>query len=483
MTDLTFGHIMNLSMDFHVNADTGELMKATEQGNSLTKLIRLLLFEIVPIILDLFVALFYVTSLFDISFAGILVIVTATYGLLTWKGSVWEATKRRVFAKKDRNVGKTQYASISNWTTVSYFNRGRYQHMRLMASFDDMIASLTRLRTVEYSVEAARDISLFLGHLSVSFLAAYRVSQGIKPVGNFIALNSYWSVFSQPLWVLSYISADITSYLVDAERVLQILQRKPTVTESPTARQLHIQHGEVRFTDVSFSYNKRKSTIKDISFVAKQGQTVALVGESGSGKSTVLKLLFRFYDVTSGSITIDDEDIRDVTLSSLRESLGVVPQEASLFNASIMDNVRYARLDASDEEVMEACAQACIHNKIMSFPDGYGTIVGERGVKLSGGELQRISIARIVLKKPKVLFLDEATSAVDSKTESDIQTALRDLQVGRTTFVIAHRLSTVMDADLILIVDDGSIVESGTHQDLVKRGGKYQQLWGMQAKT
>ena len=343
-----------------------------------------------------------------------------------------------------------------------------------------MIASLTSLRITELAIQAARVYVLFLGRTSANFLAAYRIAQGLKPVGNFVVLNSIWDLFTEPLFMLSWISEDITSYLVDSERALHILQEKPSVTEIPNARELDISRGEVEFKDVSFSYGGQRDVLKGISLVAQPGQTIAFVGETGAGKSTLLKLLFRFYDVTGGAITIDGVDIREVTLGSLREALGIVPQETAIFNTSVMENVRYARLDASDEEVIQACMGAHIHNKIMTFTDQYNTLVGERGVKLSGGERQRISIARIILKQPKILFLDEATSAIDSKTEMGIQASLKELAEGRTTFVIAHRLSTVVDADLIVFLENGRIAEFGSHDDLVRKGGKYKELWEIQ---
>ena len=480
MTNLIFGHIMGLSMHFHSNADSAELMKATEQASSLTKLVRLLLFEFLPIILDLVVAVVYVTNLFDIYFAIIMVVMACGVGLLSWRGSVWEARKRRGYSQKERNVTKVQYQSISHWATVSYFNRGEHQHNRLMSAVSEMITSLTSLKITELSAQSARVYMLFLGRTSANFLAAYRISQGLKPVGNFVILNSIWDLFTEPLFMLSYISEDITSYLVDSERALHILQEKPSVTDAPNARELNVSHGEVQFKNVSFSYDGQRQVVKDISFVAQPGQTVAFVGETGAGKSTLLKLLFRFYDVTGGAITIDGVDIRNVTLSSLREALGIVPQETAIFNTSVLENVRYARLDASDEEVVQACMGAHIHNKIMSFTDQYHTLVGERGVKLSGGERQRISIARIILKQPKILFLDEATSAIDSKTEMGIQSSLAQLAEGRTAFVIAHRLSTIIDADVIVFMENGRVAEFGSHDDLIRRGGRYQELWEIQ---
>jgi len=281
--------------------------------------------------------------------------------------------------------------------------------------------------------------------------------------------------------MLAYSYRQLTSNLIDAERLLQLLKTKSKVTDRDGAAELKLAGARVEFTDVSFAYDERKPTIKEMSFVANPGETVALVGETGGGKSTTLKLLFRFYDVSGGAITIDGQDVRDVTLSSLRDALGVVPQDPSLFNDSILENVRYSRLNATDEEVYEACKAASIHEKIMTFPDGYKTKVGERGVKLSGGELQRVSIARVFLKNPQIVLLDEATSAVDSSTESQIQESFKKLSAGRTTFIIAHRLSTIMDADRILVVDNGEIVERGTHQELLERGGRYVDLWTKQS--
>ncbi|KAL3420894.1 ABC transporter [Phlyctema vagabunda] len=480
LKDQIFCHIMSLSMDFHVDKDSGELTKAVEQGGSLVELMRLLLFEVSPIILDLIIALFYVTYLFDYYFACIMLVVAITYGLITWKGTGWEARKRRVYSKNSRLLSKVQLEGITSWFTVTCFNRAGYQHQRVMKSLDATMASYTTYKSVSEAVETARDMTILLGGIVSFLLAAYRVAQGVNTVGNFVALCSYWEVFCQPLYILSYISDDITSNLVDAEAVLEVLQRKPTVIDSAAAQLLCTAKGEICFQNVSFWYDERKAIIKDISFTAQAGRTVALVGETGSGKSTILKLLLRFYDSTSGSISIDGRNIQDITMASLRDAIGLVPQDASLFNLSVMENIRYARLDASDEEVIQASKAACIHDKIMSFPDQYDTLVGERGVKLSGGELQRVSIARIMLKNPRIILLDEATSAVDSVTEVQIQEAFRRLAMNRTTFIIAHRLGTVMDADMILVLDEGRIVESGTHDELSINGGRYQRLWETQ---
>jgi len=279
---------------------------------------------------------------------------------------------------------------------------------------------------------------------------------------------------------MSYSYRHISSSLIDAERLLQLLNTKPTVPDRENAQDLVVKTGNVEFKDVDFAYDPRKQVIKKVGFSVEGGKTVAFVGETGGGKSTILKLLFRFYDVTNGTILIDGQDLRSVTLSSLRDSLGLVPQDPALFNQTIRQNVRYARLDASDAEIEEACRAASIHNDIVSFPDGYNSKVGERGVRLSGGQLQRIAIARVLLKNPKIVMLDEATSAIDSAIEAQIQEAFKRLSKGRTTFVIAHRLSTIVEADQILVIDKGEVIERGTHSELLEVGGKYCELWTKQ---
>jgi ABC-type multidrug transport system fused ATPase/permease subunit len=272
----------------------------------------------------------------------------------------------------------------------------------------------------------------------------------------------------------------ISSSLIDAERLLQLLNTKPSVADKEGAKDLVVDEGRVEFKDVEFAYDVRKPIIRGVNLQAEGGQTIAFVGETGGGKSTMLKLLFRFYDVTGGSIMIDGQDLRSVTQSSLRDALGLVPQDPVLFNQTILQNIRYARLDATDEDIKDACRAAAIHDDIESFPDKYNSKVGERGVRLSGGQLQRIAIARVLLKNPKIVLLDEATSAIDSAIEEQIQAAFRKLSKGRTTFVIAHRLSTIVEADQIIVIEKGEIAQRGTHHELLELGGKYAELWSKQ---
>ncbi|KAK5108375.1 hypothetical protein LTR62_008405 [Meristemomyces frigidus] len=290
----------------------------------------------------------------------------------------------------------------------------------------------------------------------------------------------YWRSIEGPLAQVSWSVRRVSQMLTDSERLLQLMLTKPTVTSSSDAPDIDVKAGEVEFDHVDFAYDPRRQTLKDVSFKVKPGQTIALVGETGGGKSTIIKLLYRYYDVAGGSIKIDGQDIRNVNLDSLRDSFGMVPQDPALFNVSLMENIKYARLDATDEEVIEACKAAAIHDKIETFPDKYKSTVGERGVKLSGGELQRVSIARAILKQPKIVLLDEATSMIDAETEALIQKAFTRLAAGRTTFIIAHRLSTIQHSDLIIVINDGKIIESGSHQELFRLGGKYVALWSKQ---
>ncbi|KAK4619468.1 Heavy metal tolerance protein [Fulvia fulva] len=475
-----FQHIMDLDMHFHNEKNSGELIRVIDQGSTLQDLLSYMLFDIGPMFFDLAVAFVYVSILFDVYMSVIMFAIGISYVWIGAKVTAWSIKQRRDFNSAWLNESRVQNEAINNWSTVSHFNRGKYESIRYDESVVAFNLAEWRYYLAYYLGGGFQSGIMLIGRLAAMSLAAYRVSQGSAPVGNFVTLSMYWSSVEAPLRSVSYSIRKITSMLTDSERLLQLLTTKPLVNEQPEAKDIEIKEGTVTFENVDFSYDPRKSTLRNINLEIKAGQTIALVGETGGGKSTILKLLYRYYDVTNGAIRIDGQDIRHVTLDSLRDSFGMVPQDPALFNTSIMENIKYARLDATDEEVKEACRAAAIHDKIESFPDGYKAKVGERGVKLSGGELQRVAIARAILRQPKIVLLDEATSMIDAETEATIQLAFKRLSASRTTFVVAHRLSTIQHADQILVIHDGEIVEHGTHAELFRQKGKYVALWSKQ---
>ncbi|KAF2009603.1 hypothetical protein BU24DRAFT_428502 [Aaosphaeria arxii CBS 175.79] len=477
ITLMAYKHVMNLSTDFHTNKESGEVLKAVEQASSLNTIIELVLFEIFPILVDMVVAMWYVTHLFDTYMAFIILFMGGTY---VWFGiyfTTWATSRRRKYMEKQRAENQVINETISNWQTVFYFNRSPYEYERFATAIAATISAHYNhyFRTVGGHV--LQDLVMTFGFTACCIFAIAQIVAGKKPVGNLVTFIMYWETMMSPLYIMAYSYRTISNSLIDAERLLQLLKTKSTVTDAENATELVVEKGNVEFKDVEFAYDERKQIVNGVSLRAEGGQTIAFVGETGGGKTTMLKLLSRAYDVTNGSICIDGQDIRSVTKSSLIDSIGYVPQDPVLFNRSILDNIRYGRLDATDAEIHDACRAAAVHDAIMSFPDKYNSKVGERGVQLSGGQLQRIAIARVLLRNPKIVLLDEATSAVDSAIEAQIQDAFRKLSAGRTTFVIAHRLSTIVEADQIIVVEQGKVKEHGTHAELLEVGGKYAELW------
>lgn len=480
ITMLAYDHLMNLSMDFHSGKDSGEVLKAVEQASSLNSLVELVLFEIGPVIIDIFVAIWYVTHLFDGYMAFIILFMSLIYVWVGISATTWAQDKRRAYVANQRTQNTTVNETVHNWTTTAYFNNVAYEVDRYGTNISTTITSYF---TYYFRSMLGHVFQSALTNVGFIICCTFAVSQIIyegKSVGSLVAFIMFWTTIISPLYLVSYSFKHVSSTLIDAERLLQLLNTKPTVVDCEGAQDLIVKSGVVEIKDVNFHYDPRKQIIHNASLTAAGGQTIAFVGETGGGKSTMLKLLFRFYDVTGGSISIDGQDLRSVTLSSLRNALGVVPQDSTLFNQSIRQNVRYARLDATDAEIEDACRAAAIHDDIVGFPDGYSSKIGERGVKISGGQLQRLAIARVLLKNPKIVLLDEATSAIDSGIEAQIQQAFKKLSKGRTTFVIAHRLSTIVDADQIVVIDKGIIIERGNHSDLLEHGGKYAELWAKQ---
>jgi ABC-type transport system involved in Fe-S cluster assembly fused permease/ATPase subunit len=370
-----------------------------------------------------------------------------------------------------------------SYETVKYFNAEQYEFNRYRGAVRDfqkaeyhVLFSLTLLNTCQNTV-------FMMGLLVMCFICAYQVATGQRPVGKFVSLLAYMVQLQGPLNFFGTFYRSIQSALINAERLLELFREQPTVVDSPRATPLAMCNGDIKFKDVEFAYDSRKPALNGLTFHCKPGTTTALVGESGGGKSTVFRLLFRFYNSGNGRICIDGHDVQDVTIDSLRQHIGVVPQDTVLFNETLMYNLKYANQDASDEDVYEACRAASIHDKILAFPDGYNTKVGERGLRLSGGEKQRVAIARTIIKNPRIILLDEATAALDTDTEEHIQRALSTLSQGRTMLVIAHRLSTITTADRILVLSEGQVAESGTHEELLAMKGRYYSMWRKQIRA
>jgi ABC-type transport system involved in Fe-S cluster assembly fused permease/ATPase subunit len=483
ITLLACKHIYSLSMDFHTSKDSGEVIKAVEQASSLNKLVDMILFRICPTLIDVVVALYYVTQMFDAYMSFIVLFMGFAYVRIGWYSTTLLEAKRRDFIKKLQTQSSSLDEVVRNWHTVTYFNRANFEYSRHKSAIADTLTARRSVQLMHQLGCAVQDILTTLGFAGCCIFAISQIAAGGKTVGDFVTLIVYWQRIMSPLFALSSSQNSISHLLIDAERLVQLLNTKPSVTDRKDARELVVHAGKVEFEAVEFAYDERKPTIRGLDLQVGGGQTIAFVGGTGGGKTTVLNLLFRLYDVDSGSIMIDGQDLRSVTQSSLHDALGLVPQDPALFNWTILENIRYARLNATDAEITDACRVAVIHDEIVALPEGYNTKVGERGVKLSGGQLQRIAIARALLKNPKIILLDEATSAMDSCTEVRIQKALRKLSEGRTTFVIAHRLSTIMDADQIVVLEEGKITQRGTHSELLEASGKYLELWTRQTAS
>ncbi|KAL2070361.1 hypothetical protein VTL71DRAFT_13387 [Oculimacula yallundae] len=476
----SFNHVMNLGMDFHSDRDSAEVMKAIEQGGALTTLLETLVMEISPNLIDLVVAVVFLYWKFNAYVSLTMLVAMFGYASVEVFTTSLEVPFRRRVVKAERAQTRVMHQAVQGWQTVLYFNKFGFESRRYGESVESHLAADRTLSKRDAYFGALNELWLPFTFYTISLLILHDIVRGEASPGDFVFFMQYWETLVWPVIVLSKQYKWLMADLVGAERLLNLLQTKAKVVDKEGAHDLGLVKGKIEFKNVSFSYDSRQKNLTDINISALPGQTIALVGATGAGKSTIMKLLLRFYDVSSGQVCIDGHDIRDVTLSSLRDTLGVVPQDPLLFNASVMENLRYARPTATDEEVFEACRAAAIHDKIMSFEDQYDTEVGEQGVKLSRGELQRIAIARVFLKDPPVFILDEATSAIDMNTESEIQIALEVLRHKRTTFVIAHRLSTIVGADQILVVDGGKIVEAGSHEELLRKNGRYQSLWSKQ---
>ncbi|KAF4344147.1 vacuolar membrane HMT1 [Fusarium beomiforme] len=480
LTRAAYSHMMHLSADFHDSKSSSDMMMAIYGGSAVSNVIENVLLYAVPMLIDMGVAIVYLSITFG-PYEGLITMATGVFFLLIASRLVANskaASRNRVNALYEEHY--VRQSGFLGWQTVSAFNQIGYEDNRHANAVTNRWLREQQYVLGWYISIGFQTLVLTSGLLASAFLAVYRIRSGHATPGQFAMLLMYWAQLTSPLQFFAKLGKNVSDDFIDAERLLDIMRTQPSVENQKGARPLKFVAGEVEFEGVSFSYDKKKGIIKNVSFHVPAGQTVAFVGATGAGKSTLIKLLDRFYDVGDGRICIDGQDIRDVDLFSLRDRIGVVPQNPILFDDTIMNNVRYGRITASDEEVFEACQAACIHDKIKGFTHGYKTRVGERGVKLSGGELQRIAIARAMLKKPDIVLLDEATSAVDTDTEQQIQLSFKRLCQGRTTFIVAHRLSTIMNADRIIVVENGEILEQGNHDELIVAGGRYADLWSKQ---
>ena len=477
----TFQHIHRLSLRYHITRKTGGLSRIIERGvKGVDFLLRFLLFSIFPLMLQLLMIAVIFFWLFDVWYLVTVVVTISLYVWFTFRVTEWRVTQRRIMNQQDTDANQKAIDSLLNFETVKYFNAEAMEASRYdgaMARYEEAAVK------TNYSLAFLNFGQAFLitsGLVTVMVLAAIGVQRGDLTVGDFVMVNAYMIQITMPLNFLGTVYREIRQALVDMGQMFGLLEYPPDVVEKPGAGPLRLSGGAVRLEDLRFHYDPARPILKGITLDVPAGTTVALVGASGSGKTTIGRLLFRFYDVSAGRLMIDGQDIRDVTLDSLHAAVGVVPQDTVLFNDTVFYNIAYGRDGATRAEVEAAAKAARIHDFIVSLPDGYDTQVGERGLKLSGGEKQRVGIARTLLKDPAILLLDEATSALDSQTEGDIQLSLREMGQGRTVVMIAHRLSTVVDADAIVVLDAGEIVEQGSHAALMARGGRYAAMWRRQ---
>ena len=477
----TFTHMHRLSMRYHISRKTGGLSRIIERGvKGVDFLLRFLLFSIGPLVLELAMICVILFFVFDVWYLVIVLVTITAYVAFTFKVTEWRVKIRKVMNDQDTDANQKAIDSLLNFETVKYFGA----EAREAARYDGAMAQYegAALKTA-YSLaflNFGQSVLITGGLVGVMVLAAMGVQAGDLTVGDFVMVNAYMIQITLPLNFLGTVYREIRQSLVDMGEMFGLLGQPAEVRDAPSAPELRVDRGEVVFRDIRFGYDPARPILKGVSLTVGAGQTVAVVGPSGSGKSTVGRLLFRFYDIDAGAIEIDGVGIRSVSQSSLHRKIGVVPQDTVLFNDTIRYNIAYGRPDASFEEIREAARAARIETFIDMLPDGYETTVGERGLKLSGGEKQRVGIARTLLKDPPILLLDEATSALDTETERSIQSELRTMSQGRTVITIAHRLSTVVDADLIVVLEDGLIVERGTHDQLLLHDGRYASMWQRQ---
>jgi ATP-binding cassette subfamily B protein len=476
-----FAHLHALSLRFHLDRQTGGLSRVVERGTrAIETLLRFSLFSIVPTFVEIALVFVVLWLALDLGIALVTLATVVAYIAYTMVVTEWRTKFRREMNEQDSRANSKAIDSLLNFETVKYFGNEAHEARRYDVALRAYESASVKSQQSLALLNIGQALIISAGLTAVMLMTGHDIVAGTMTLGGFVMANTYLMQLYQPLGFFGFVYREIKHALVDIEKMLDLLEEHREVDDRPGAPALEVDGAAVRFEDVHFGYDSRRPIIRGISFEVPAGRTVAFVGASGAGKSTISRLLYRFYDVSDGRVSIDGQDIRDVTQASLREAIGIVPQDTVLFNDTIYYNIAYGRPDASPSEVEQAARTAHIHDFIMGLPDGYQTTVGERGLKLSGGEKQRVAIARTVIKDPAILVFDEATSALDSHTEQEIQRNLRELSRGRTTLSIAHRLSTIIDADEILVMQHGHIVERGRHEALLAAGGVYAGMWARQ---
>jgi ATP-binding cassette subfamily B protein len=472
-----FSHLHRLSLRFHLDRRTGGLSRAIERGvKGIEFLLTFMLFNILPTLVEVVLVCAILWALYGISYAAVTFVTIATYIAFTLGITEWRIKFRRQMNQKDSEAHTKAIDSLLNYETVKYFGNEQHEAVRFDDSRRHYETAAAKSKTSLAFLNIGQGAIISTGLTGIMIMAGYEVAAGTMTIGDFVLVNTYLIQLYIPLNFLGFVYREIKQSLTDMEAMFELMDEFEEVRDDPDAKDLDVTEGRISFEGVRFAYGERRVVLDDVSFEVPPGETVAIVGASGAGKSTISRILFRFYDLSEGSVQIDGQDIRKVTQKSLRASIGIVPH-------SVYYNIAYGRPGASRDEVEEAARLAHIHDFIMAMPDGYKTMVGERGLKLSGGEKQRVAIARTILKDPKILLFDEATSALDSKTEKEMQANLREVSRDRSTLVIAHRLSTIVDSDQILVLEGGRIVERGRHQDLLVADGKYAEMWHRQQET
>jgi len=476
-----FAHLHQLELDFHLGRQTGGISRDIDRGtNGINFMMRFMVFNILPTIIELVVVMLILLFAFDVRFSAVTLVCVVVYVVFSIKTTEWRTRFVKEANRLDSKSSTRAVDSLLNFETVKYFNNEAFEAKQYSANLSAWEQARVDNRLSLALLNSGQALIIGLGVTALMYLAAKGVAEGTMTIGDLVMVNLYLLQLFVPLSALGFIYREIRRALSDIENMFGLLKRQSTVQDKAQATVLKVDHAAIEFETVDFGYQKQRQILKNLSFSVAPGEKVAIVGPSGSGKSTIGRLLFRFYDVSAGAIRIDGQDVKDVQQLSLRKAIGVVPQDTVLFNDTIWNNVAYGCTDASDEDIWNAIDMASLRTFVESIPEGVRTIVGERGLKVSGGEKQRIAIARVLLKNPSILLFDEATSALDSESENSILKALAKISSNKTTIAIAHRLSTIVDSDRILVVADGQVVEQGSHQELLALDGQYALLWKMQ---